>query len=560
MALELPMNHALKAGVKILLRGENGEKEWMAPGGGKYPLTHQETFLNRFTSISKVYRDADEALIANRDNARFMLNDVGVRECLDSRKRSVALLNWHIEPEDTKSQSQREFCELLEKVIRRIRNFTEYQYCAQSAIWFGKYGITHRWRSEVVNNASVWMPKGVHQDDRGWRPLHGDKIVFRQARPTMVPGAYEGQMGIRVGWMDHKAGDVINGRWRIESTDYGLAYFLSPAERRSMLVHKHHVEDAAYEDGLRAGAINGIGIRSVIYWEWVQKQETQAYLMEFMERMAGGIQLWKYPQGNRQAHDEMVEAAENFNAGKEHIMLVPVPIGEAGNQYGVDVIEPGFQGIEALQHLIKDYFNDRVKRYILGQKLSSEAEATGMGSGVAELHMDTLLQIIKSDATSAEETMTEELLAQIIKVNVDKGCWHNPGFKPRFVKETEEADVDKKLEAVLSLMKEGIKFRQKDLYDLVGMAMPGPDDLVNPDPPQNGQDAGGLPNAPIPGGKGEKADEIPGGHPSEPKADDDSEPRDDNAANNGHPAEHVQRYAKEVFKKAAGWKRRKFKR
>lgn len=327
-----------------------------------------------------------------------------------------------------------------------------------------------------------------------------------------------------------------------------------------MLVHKHHVEDAAYEDGLRAGSIHGIGIRSVIYWEWVQKQETQAFLMEFMERMAGGVQIWKYPQGNEQAAREMRQAAENYNSGHEHILLVPIPMGEAGNQYGVDAFEPGFQGMEALQHLIKDYFNDRVKRYILGQKLSSEAESTGMGSGVADLHMDTLLQIIKSDATSHEETLTDELVAQIIKINVDKKVWHDPGFRPRLVVETEEADVDKKLEAVLSLMKEGIKFRIKDLYDLVGMAMPGPDDAVNPDAPQpGGQNPGGEPKMPIPGGKGNAIPGEPGGKKAEKDEKDNA--RDSNTASGGHSSDHVQRYSKKTSKKpfkiAAGWKRKK---
>ena len=558
--LQLPQDHLRQAGVEVLLRGEDGSHQWMAPNQGKYPIDHPTTFMNRYTSLSRVYRDYDEALLDNRDNARFQLNDVGIRECLDSRMRSVALLNWHIEPEDTKSQSQKDFCNKLEKTVRRIRNFKDYRESMQWAIWFGKYAIMHRWGAEVIDNDSVWMPKGRHQDDYGWRPVHGDKLVFRQARPGMVPGSYEGQMGIRVGWLDHKVGDVINNRWRVEATDYGLAYFLSPAERRLMLVHRHKPQDAAYEDGIRAGSLYGVGIRSVIYWEWVQKQETQAFLMEFLERMAGGIQMWRYPQGNQQAEAKVKEAALNYSSGKEHIMLVPIPTGEAGSQYGVEVIEPGFQGVETIQHLIKDYFNDRVKRYILGQTLSSETGATGMGSGVAEIHMDTLLQIIKSDATNHEETLTEELLGTIIKINVDKKVWHDPGFRPKFVVETEEPDVDKKLEAVAMLMDRKIKFRMKDLYDLVGMAAPTPNDEVNPDmeeKPPEGM-AGAMPPNAL--GKPEKADEDdplgvkkPGEHPG----GEDESARDDNAAaSNGHPAEHLQRYARQPFSIPAGWRRR----
>lgn len=543
------------AGVEFLMHGADGSKQWVAPNMGRYPISHIDTFQSYFSSFSRVYRDSDEALIDSRENARFMLNDVGVRECLEARKRMVSLLNWHIEPEDSKSSDQKQFCEMLEKIVRRIKNLTEYRFWMQMAIWFGKVGIQHRWRAEVVGGKSIWMPKGRHQDDDGWRPIHGDKLVFRQERPQMVQGAYEGQMGIRVGWMHHKEGDVIQNRWRVESTNYGLAYFLSPSERRLLLVHKHHREDAAFEDGIRAGSINGLGIRSIIYAEWLQKQETMAFMMSYVERMAGGITIWKYPQGNQQAEAETKAAAENYNSGQEHALLVPVPLGEDGNQYGVEVMEPGFQGIEILQNLIKDYFGNRIKRFILGQVLSSEAESTGMGSGVADLHLDTLLQIIKSDATAHEETLSSELLEAIIKSNVDKKTFADPGFKPRFVCETEEPDVDKKLEACIALMDKQIKFRQKDLYDLVGMAMPTPTDLVNPDAPQpqpgaeggeSGADGGLKPMKPA---KPPNPDAPPNGPP------DEQEPRVDDNAGLADDDGHMQRYSKN-FTKPAGFTRR----
>lgn len=490
-------NQSLMSGVTYgQRRRDGGQVDWTAPNRGKYPVSHVDTFLNRYTSLASVYRDYDEALLDDRSNARFMRNDVGIRECLDSRQRSVALLNWHIEPENSSSADQREFCSMLEAICRRISHFTEYRRNCQHAIWYGKYGIQHRWGAQIVNNKSVWMPTPRHQDDWGWKPLNGDKLVFRQRRPDrpLQPGEYEGQVGIRVG-NRYSVGDVINGRWKVQPTDYGLGYFLSPNERRLLLIHKHHIEDADYADGLRAGAIYGVGIRSVIYWEWFQKQETMAFLMEFLERMAGGIQVWKYPQGNQQAHDEAKAAAEGYNSGEQHILLVPVPVGDTG-QYGVEIIDPGFQGVETLHQLLTQYFGHRIKRYILGQVLSSESEATGMGSGVAELHADTLLQILQSDAANLEETLTSDLLGSIIQINVQKGIWSDPGFRPRFVLQTEQADIDKQLQAWTSLLDRGLSFRKRDLYQLVGAAIPGPnDDVLDPkgQPAQKGDPHGQHP-------------------------------------------------------------------
>lgn len=521
-------------------RGLDGRINWAPPNDGRQLVAHVDTFINRYSSIASVYRDADEALIDDRDNARYMRNDLGIRECIDSRQRSVSLLGWHLQPEDDKSEDQTTFCSMLEKIIRKISHFTEYRWSCQNAIWYGKYGIQHRWGVQVIDNKSVYLPTPRHQDDFGWQPLHGDKLVFRQ-KPigwgNMPPGGYEGQLGIRVGG-NFGLGDVINGRWKVESvqsqvqpTDYGLAYFLTPAERRLMLVHKHHIEDAAYEDGLRAGSMYGIGIRSVIYWEWKQKQETLAYMMEYLERMSGGIQIWKYPSGNKQAEDAATAAAENYNSGQQHILLVPVPPGDVG-EYGVEVNEPGFGGIEVVQQLVEGYFSHRIKRYILGQVLSSEAEATGLGSGVAELHLDTLLQIIRSDAINLEETLTSDLVATIIKVNVEKKVFADPGFLPRFTIETEEPDIDKKLEAVAQMMDRGLKVASKPVYEMIGMEPPGPDDEIiampqNANPMPLSMDGDG--NVPDPADKN--------GPPADPEK-------------NGKP-EPVQRYKRNGFHRSS---------
>lgn len=550
MALEIK-NPGLMPGVSYGQRDESGRVDWKAPNNGRYLVSHVDTFLNRYTSLASVYREPDEAVQDSRYNARAMRNDIGVRECIDSRQRSVSLLDWHIKPESQEApRSQVEFCEMLETCVRRIRNFTKYRFTMQNAIWYGKYGIAHSWRATVVNGKSVFLPSGWHQDDLGWKPVNGDKLVFRQLRPPgeMPPGSYEGQLGIRVG-STYRPGQSVGpaGRWKIQPTDYGMAYFLSPAERRLMLVHKHQVEDASYEDGLRAGAVYGTGIRSVIYWEWIQKQETMAFLVTFLERMAGGIQVWKFPQGNQQAEAATKLAASNYNTGQQHVLVVPVPAGETG-QYDVEIHEPGFGGVEIVQNLIHEYFEHRIKRYILGQVLSSESAATGLGSGVAELHQDTLLQILRYDATNAEETLTYDLLESIIRINVQKKVWAEPGFQPRFVLQTENPDVESILQAWSQLIDRGLRFRKSDLYDLVGAAVPGEmDDCLEPPQQQQpgadgapGMDGGGAPGGKPPEPGQDASEHAPPKIPREPAETDD-------ASAAGSPARYQRSFMRNAF-------------
>lgn len=445
----------------------------MPPTMGMYPIGHSATFQSVFSAGSRVYREYDEAIRASLDNARYMRNDVGIMECIESRQRCVALLDWHLEPEDTKSHEQKELCSELKKILDRIRRFTEYRRNLQEAIWYGKYAIQHRYAWQNISGNMRLLPTPLTQDDPGWIPINGDKLVFRQDMANLPEGAYAGQMGIRVGtaWA---AGDRLKNRWVVEATDRGSAYFLNRAERRTIAVHRHMIEDGAYEDGINAGSIHGVGIRSRIYWEWVQKQETLAFLMEYLERSAGGIELWSYPQGNQTAKDEVEEAAKKRIGGGKNLLLVPIPMGDEGRQYGVQVIEPGMAGIDTLKDILTNYFGHRIKRYCLGQVLSSEAEATGLGSGVADLHLDTLMQIIRYDAAGLEETITFELLDYIKKKNFPAAS----GIHIKFKINTQEPDVEKKLEGYARAYEMGARIKEQDVLDMIGTAIPGPEDRV----------------------------------------------------------------------------------
>jgi phage gp29-like protein len=75
---------------------------------------------------------------------------------------------------------------------------------------------------------------------------------------------------------------------------------------------------------------------------------------------------------------------------------------------------------------------------ILGQVLSAEARATGMGSGVADLHAEVRADIRRSDARQIAGTLTRDLVYPLIALN-------RPGIDglrrcPRWVFDDSEAD------------------------------------------------------------------------------------------------------------------------
>lgn len=450
----------------------------MPPNYGKPVLPHVMTMQGMVSTISKAYRMDDEALRNSLENARFMELDVGLRECLEARWRSMALLNWHLEAEDTSSNEQREFCEHLTKVIKKCPRFMQVRESLAKATYYGRYGTAFTYGWERIGSSLSLCPVK-------WRPIHGDKLVFR-----LDDGEQDAeQVGIRVGYTEN---DKIGGYAAIETTDRGRCYFLPPNMRRLIAVHKHQIEDAAYEDIQAAGHIHGVGIRSRIYWEWVQKQETLRWLMEYLERSAFGMDLWFYPEGNDAQKEAMMQAARDRISNFRNQVFIPVPADGTSNQYGLQHVETGMAGMSALQELVEKYFGHRMKRLILGQTLTSESEGGGLGSdGIARVHLGTFKDIIRYDATNLEETLTTDLVRVL-----QSRYRHAQGFSVRFVIETETVDVEERLDKMQKAWQMGARLSETEVLESIDCTVPGPEDRVLQSPQQqqgaDGQQQGGM--------------------------------------------------------------------
>lgn len=455
------------------------------PNRGQFAVPHIITFQSLVGTLARVYRSSDEALRHSHTNARAMRNDIGIMECLEARQRASALLDWQLTPEDTKSESQKAACTELKKLIERIPRFTEYRRWLLEAAWFGKSAIQHRIRWTNIGGYMRLVPSRSG-DDPGWLPIHGDKLVFRYDDGRKENQSHPFQVGIRVGRSDKlKEGDLLGGftlesiaerGYGVMSADTSLAYFVPPWQRDLLAIHKHMIEDGDYYEPLDSGRINGVGIRDRIYWEWFQKQETLAFLMEYLERSAGGIEIWEYPAGNPGALEKVKTAAKERITNGRNVIFFPKPVGEDSGLFNMHVVEPGMAGIDVLQNMLTDYFGHRIKRYILGQTLTSEADATGMGSGVADLHLDTFMQIVKYDVSNLDETITEELVKSLIRWNTDFKDLRNVHVK--FESVVERADMDKKLEAFHSAWEMGARIKEADVLNMIGAEMPTAEDRV----------------------------------------------------------------------------------
>jgi hypothetical protein len=459
---------------------------------GQDAVPHLLTYQSIVGSFSRAYVNPDEAMRDSIENAHLMEKDVGLLESVECRQRLTALLDWEIKPEDEKCQYQVSLAQELQRIISRIRNFTKYRMWLMKAIWSGRSGIQHKYGYTRVNGAMRMMPTPLHRDHNGWMPINGDKLVFRYEDGWMDSdeGAYPHQMGIRVGTNPGKGKMRIHRDYKLEPVSDGLALFLKPYERDTFCVHKHFIEDADFHHSYFAGSVHGIGIRSKIYWEWFLKQEAFAFLMQYLERSAGGIEVWTYPMGDPKALAATQAAAKEKMANGRNIVFFPKPMGDDSESYKFEVIEPGAMGLDIMQNIIENYFGGRLKRYILGQELSTEAKATGMGSGVAEAHMDTLSQIVQFDASNLEETLTHELVRYIQQLNFPETM----GWHMRMSLKTKDDKTQERLEALSAAYQMGASIAESEVFKTLGLSAPTSGEKVLS--MQSQQPAMGMPGMP----------------------------------------------------------------
>lgn len=431
------------------------------PNFGRAILPHIMTFSGMSSTLSKTYRQSDEAMRHSVENAHMMVQDPMVMGPLLARQEMVALYNWHIEPEDDKDRVQKGLCQELTTILKRMPRFVEYRRFLLNAIWYGRYAAQHQF--------------GFHTDYRGNRrtivtaatPLSGDKLAFRYDDGR---GQHDyNQVGVKVSaGLNHP--DAIAGDRRLEPTADGMAYFLEPWERSRLAVHKHLLWDGDYEDPLSAGKIHGVGLRSFIYWCWYQKQETLAQLMELVERTGMGFIIYYYPIHNADAKAEVEKIAQEQSHTNR--LLVPHDLADP-DAYRVEQIPPNTAGVEILRAIVNEHFGAQITKFILGQTLSTDAAATGLGSGVAQLHEKSLLNKARYDAINLEETITRELLWPLRDFNFPK----YRSVALQFKIDTESSTPQEDLEGAYKLWQMGAELKASDLFDKLGLAMPSPTDL-----------------------------------------------------------------------------------
>lgn len=368
----------------------------LPPGGGHFAVPDFERFAAIFAGGFRGYRlQYDEALKHSRTNAPLMRNDPSLMHPLRARQMPTALLSWHIDPRDEQDERQQQAAKLIEGIVTHFPQFQQFRMHLLEGVWYGRAACEIRYRWDY-SQPNPFGPRNRRLIPTGHQYYQGDKIRFKWGGDVgvMVQAAYDGTK---------------------ELTDWGYAHFLTAEERECFVVHQHEPDDADYNDPLSAGAAHGVGLRGRVYWPWWIKQQYLAQAMKYVERLANGFTIFYYDASNPSARAAMKEALENQDPNS-YGLLVP-RWGAGKDQNGVERLEVSTASPQFILGLIAEICDDPIRKMILGQDLTSDTAPTGLGSGVAQAHSDTLSKIVKYDAQNLEETLTTDLLTTLYKYN-----------------------------------------------------------------------------------------------------------------------------------------------
>ena len=327
-------------------------------------LQHQmiESQLDGLTPAraARILRDADQGnLTAQAQLFDDMLDrDAHCRAEYDKRRSAPVALDWSIEPPTNASAAEKAAAAYAEEVLRdTVDDLEDVILAMMDAPGYGYAGIELEW--ERVGRD--WVPN-FHPRPQTW--LTAD-LLRRELR--LVDGTGDGAPLQPGGWILH-----------------------TPAKTKT-------------------GYVGRAGLFRACLWPFLYKSYAVGDFAEFLEAYGLPIILGKYMAG---ATPEEKASLLRAVAALGHDARAIMPEGMSLE------IQKVTGGGEGSHHLAMVDWADRAQsKAILGQTTSSEAKATGMGSGIATLHGEVRHDILRSDARQVAGTLTRDLVYTLVALN-----------------------------------------------------------------------------------------------------------------------------------------------
>ncbi|MDR2624953.1 MAG: DUF935 domain-containing protein [Zoogloeaceae bacterium] len=332
-------------------------------------------------SAARMLADADNGdILAQHQLFDDMIDRDAHLACeFGKRTGSVLGIDWSIEPPKDASKTERDAAAWVEEILRdAVDDLDDVIGSLMEAVGHGFAMVELSWKRW----GGEWLP-GFHPRPQTWFQLSQDRRELR-LRDASANGA--------------------------ELYPFGWIF------------HAHQKAKTGY--------LGRAGICRCLIWPFIYKYYAVGDFAEFLETYGLPIILGKY-------------YAEATPAEKASLMRAVTRLGHDARATMPKEMEIEIEKITGAGdgdvHLkMVDWAERSQSKIILGQTLSAEAKATGMGSGLADLHNEVRHDILKADARKLAATLTRDLVYPLLALNGKGGdalrrC-------PRWVFDLGEAD------------------------------------------------------------------------------------------------------------------------
>lgn len=347
--------------------------------------------------LAAILLDADNGnLVAQHELFEDMEErDAHLAAELEKRKLALVGLDWDIVPPRNATAAEKAAAEWVKEVLQDMGDFEDLLLALMDGVGHGFAPIELEWRRE----GAEWLPD-FHPRPQRWFQLSRSRREFRLT--DLTP---DGQALIPFGWIFHTHARA------------------------------------------KTGYLGRMGLHRVLVWPFLYKAYGIGDFAEFLETFGLPIIVGKYYPG--------ADAAE-----KASLMRAVTQLGHDARAIMPKDMELEIQKItgggEGSQHMkMVDWAERSQSKAILGQTLSAEARATGLGSGVADFHAEVRWDILRADARQVAGTLTRDLVYPLIALN--RGGIDSLRRCPRLMFDTGES--------------EDLKLFSEALPELVGVGM-----------------------------------------------------------------------------------------
>ena len=309
---------------------------------------------------ARILRAADEGdILAQHQLFDDMYDrDAHLRCEFDKRAGAVLGLDWSVEPPTDATAAEKKAASEVESLLRDAVDDLEGVITAMmDGVGHGFAPIELEWQRLGAD----WLPR-FHPRPQTWFRLSQDR-----RRLTLNDGSPDGAAPTPMGW----------------------------------IMHEH--------TKAKTGYLGRMGLHRVLVWPFLYKAYSVGDFAEFLETYGLPIIVGKYMQGAS-------------NEEKSSLMRAVTALGHDARAIMPDGMSLEIQSVtgssSANHHLAMVQWADSAQsKAILGQVLSAEARATGMGSGVADLHAEVRSDILAADSRQIEGTLTRDLVYPLLVLN-----------------------------------------------------------------------------------------------------------------------------------------------